>query len=347
MIGIQLAERGLVPDPLIRIGIRRLLRSRLRDSLAASPGEQAERNRALRQSLAGGPIAVATDLANEQHYEVPAPYFERVLGGRLKYSCCLFESQTLPDDLDRAELRMLERSVSRAGIEDGMRILDLGCGWGSMSLHLARRFPRAQVLAVSNSKLQREFILSRCQRDGIDNVEVVTADVNHFDPEGRFDRIVSIEMFEHIRNQALLLARIRGWLEPDGALFVHHFAHRSAAYPYEADGDDDWMARTFFTGGIMPSDDHLLHLQDDLEVAGKWVVDGTHYQKTAEAWLARHDAARDEVLDIFADAYGRDDASRWFERWRLFYLACAELFGYRDGQEWWVVHARMQPRAGR
>jgi cyclopropane-fatty-acyl-phospholipid synthase len=336
-----LAERGLVPDPLVRLGIRRLLRRRLRDQVPASAEESCRRNQAFRDSLRHGPLALVPELANEQHYELAPAFFEQVLGPRLKYSCCLFEDG---DDLAVAETRMLDLCCERAEVEDGMSLLDLGCGWGSLSLYLAQRFPGSRILAVSNSKPQREFILGRCRALGLENVEVVTADVNRFEPDRRFDRVLSIEMFEHVRNQERLLERIARWLAPGGALFVHHFAHRSNGYPFEADGDDDWMARHFFSGGIMPSDDHLLHLQRHLVVDRKWVVSGTHYQKTAEAWLARQDQRRESILPVLAEVYGAENAALWFQRWRLFFLACAELFGARNGNEWWVVHARMTPR---
>lgn len=344
---IELAESGLLPDPVIRFGIRQLLRRRLAAVVAPSAEQACARNRAFRETLRRGPVALVPDLANAQHYEVAAEFFVRVLGPRLKYSCCLFEGDARDDDLASAEVRMLERTCERAGIEDGMSILDLGCGWGSLSLFLAERYPGARILAVSNSKPQREFLVGRCERQGFDNVEVVTADVNHFDPNRRFDRVVSVEMFEHVRNQELLLARIHDWLEPWGALFVHHFAHRSAGYPFESVGEDDWMARHFFSGGIMPSDDHLLHLQRELVVEDKWVISGTHYQKTAELWLARQDEQRDEIVPLLEDVYGSGNGELWFQRWRLFFLACSELFGYRQGNEWWVVHTRMAPRAAR
>ncbi len=342
MLGTKLAEAGWLPDPLIRIGIRRILRRRLRELDCADAAARSERNRAFRAALSAGPIALVPELANRQHYELPAAFFEQVLGSRLKYSCALFAGDA--DDLDAAEERMLERTCERAGVQDGMRILDLGCGWGSLSLFLAERYPSARILAVSNSKSQREFILGRCARRGTHRVEVVTADVNRFEPGRRFDRVISVEMFEHVRNQAALLARIADWLEPEGRLFVHHFAHRSAAYPFEDAGEDDWMARHFFSGGIMPSNDQLEHFQRDLALERRWVVSGTHYQRTALAWLARQDARRDAILESLAGVHGPADAELWFQRWRLFFLACAELFGYRGGEEWWVVHARMQPR---
>ena len=342
MSAIDLAESGRVPDLLVRAGIRHLIRKRLAESVPSRAEDVSDANYALREVLRRGPIALVPDLANNQHYEVAPAFFERVLGRHLKYSGCLFEQGVTR--LDDAEERMLALAVQRAGVQDGMSLLDLGCGWGSLTLYLAERFPGSRVLAVSNSKPQREFILGRCERRGHSNVEVVTADVNSFEPDRTFDRVLSVEMFEHVRNHEALLARIASWLEPDGSLFVHHFSHRTSAYPFEDEGGDDWMARFFFSGGIMPSHDWLLHFQHDLEVDRQWVVDGTHYQKTAEAWLARQDEQRGEILEVLADVYGRDDAALWFQRWRLFFLACAELFGYRNGQEWWVTHTRMVAR---
>jgi len=344
MLGIQLAETGLVPDLLLRQGIRRMLRARLRDVVPGQCEAALEANRALREALRRGPLALRPDLANTQHYEVPPAFFERVLGRRLKYSCALFDDGVR--DLDTAEERMLALTCERAALRDGQRVLDLGCGWGSLSLWLAERYPTARILAVSNSKLQREFVQARARRQGLANLEVVTADVNTFAPGCRFDRVVSIEMFEHVRNQELLLQRIASWLEPDGSLFVHHFAHRSALYLYETDGVGDWMARHFFSGGIMPSDDQLLHLQRDLSVERQWRVSGHHYQQTAEAWLARQDAQRDALLAILGQVQGPREARRSFQRWRLFFLACSELFGYRGGNEWWVTHVRMARRGG-
>ena len=341
MIGISLAERGLVPDAALRLAIRQLLRRRLSElesdceaALAATEAFHAEARR--------GPIALVPEQANEQHYEVPAAFFEKVLGPHLKYSCGHWPEGV--HDLAGSEQAMLALTCERAGLEDGMRVLDLGCGWGSLTLWVAARLPRSQVLAVSNSKSQREHILRRSEASGLDNVEVVTADVNEFEPDREFDRVVSVEMFEHIRNHALLMKRIDRWLAPGGQLFVHHFSHRSASYPYVDASDDDWMARFFFSGGMMPADDHLLRCQEHLVVDRRWRVNGRHYQKTSDAWLARQDLARDEILPILATTYGPNAAERWFQRWRLFFLACSELFGFREGNEWWVSHLRFAKR---
>jgi len=345
MPGITLAERGWLPDSLIRRGIRRMLRRRL-DELAGPGSEAVERaNRAFLERCRQGPVALVPERANEQHYELQPAFFEQVLGRRLKYSCGLWTPGVT--GLDEAEERMLELSAERAGLADGMRVLDLGCGWGSFSLWIAERFPAARVLAVSNSKLQREFILARGSERGLRNLEVRTADVNDFIPERRFDRIVSVEMFEHLRNHALLLTRIASWLEPGGRLFVHHFAHRERAYAYEDRGRDDWMARHFFSGGTMPCDDLLARLQGELRVEAQWRVSGLHYHRTCEAWLARLDAHRHTLLPVLAGVYGRADAALWLRRWRLFFLACSELFRFRDGDEWWVTHVQMAaPRTG-
>jgi len=336
-----LAEAGLLPDALVRFGIRRMLAQRLRE--LAEPGVASPAARqAFLDACRAGPIALVPDLANEQHYEVPPTFFERVLGPHLKYSCCLWDTNgaTLAD----AEDRMLAQSCARAEIRDGMSVLDLGCGWGSLSLYVAERFPACRVLAVSNSKPQREFILARAAHRGLANVTVVTADVNHFEAKERFDRVVSIEMFEHVRNHEALLARIAAWLAPDGRLFVHHFCHRDRAYPYEDAGPSDWMARHFFSGGMMPSEDWLLHFSRDLIAVDRWRVDGMHYARTSEAWLANLDAQRTPLRPIFAAAYGEREAQRWIQRWRLFFLACAELFAYRGGSEWFVTQQLLAPR---
>ncbi len=344
-IAIRLAESGRLPDALVRSGIRRLVAGRDRETRAVAFEARLTEKRAFLSALRTGPIALATDRANQQHYELPPAFFEAVLGPRLKYSCGLFEAGVA--SLREAEERMLVTTCERARIGDGMQVLDLGCGWGSLTLWIAEHFPGARMLGVSNSKPQREFILARAAAQGLHNVEVETADVNHFEPQRRFDRVVSVEMFEHVRNHDALLGRIADWLAPDGRGFVHHFCHREAAYPYETEGSRDWMARHFFTGGLMPSEDLLLHHPRDLQVEAQWRVSGRHYEKTANAWLARLDRGGDSLAAALEQAYGRDGAALWRQRWRMFFMACAELFGFDAGETWFVTHARLAPAAGR
>jgi cyclopropane-fatty-acyl-phospholipid synthase len=341
-VGVELAERGLLPDPLVRAGIRSLVRARIRQEDRGDPEASAEALRERLESMRAGPIAIATDAANEQHYEVPAAFFRQMLGPRMKYSACYWPhaNTTLP----RAEKHMLALTCERAQLTDGMRILELGCGWGSLTLYVAERFPQARILAMSNSAGQKAFIEAQCRTRSIRNVEVITANIDRFDPGSTFDRIVSVEMFEHMRNYALLLERIASWLEPEGRLFVHIFCHRSHPYFYEPAGPGDWMAREFFSGGTMPSDDLLLHFQQHLALTDRWRVGGMHYARTLEAWLERLDAHRDEAVSVLAGVYSERDAARRLQRWRLFLLACAELFAHRDGQEWWVSHYLFAPR---
>jgi len=347
-LALELAERRLVPDVLVRAGIRNLLRRRLAEEARRSAGRDAVEDWV--REMTGSPIALATKDANEQHYEVPPAFFEAVLGPRMKYSSCSWETAR---DLAAAEEEMLALTAARAGLADGQRVLELGCGWGSLTLWTAQRYPQSRIVAVSNSRPQREFILGRARELGLGNVSVVTADMNDFSPRavagtGRFDRVVSVEMFEHMRNWSRLLHRIRGWIEDDGRLFLHFFAHRRFAYPFGTEGDDDWMGRRFFTGGMMPSADLLSRLDGPFgvrfDVVDRWEVGGEHYARTAESWLANLDRRTGDVTALFARDAGPAEARRAVQRWRMFFLACAELFVFRGGTEWFVVHALLAPR---
>jgi cyclopropane-fatty-acyl-phospholipid synthase len=324
-LGTALAERGLVPLPALRAGIRRLVRRRLAEA-AHGPDLPA-----VVAMMGRGPVALGTEAANAQHYEVPAAFFRLVLGRHLKYSSGYWTPAT--PSLDAAEEAMLALTCDRAGLADGQRVLELGCGWGSLTLWMARRFPGSRFVAVSNSASQRAFI----EAQGLPNLQVLTADMNHFDVPAGFDRVVSVEMFEHMRNWPALLRRVSRWLVPGGQAFLHVFCHRRHAYTFETDGADDWMGRHFFTGGLMPAFGLLDAIGGPMPVAARWFEPGTHYARTAAAWRGRLEARRGEVLAVFRDHYGRD-AARWFHRWRLFFLACEELFGFADGQEWGVGH---------
>jgi cyclopropane-fatty-acyl-phospholipid synthase len=341
-VAIALAERGFVPDPLLRLGIRGLLRRRREQesARAAVPGATA----AWLEQMASAPIALETGAANAQHYEVPRAFFETVLGPQLKYSSCLFEPgvETLAD----AEEAMLALTAERAEIADGQDVLELGCGWGSLTLWLARHFPNSRITGVSNSSSQRKTILERARALGLDNVAIVTADVNHFTPRAVFDRVVSVEMFEHVRNWQALLERVYGWLVPEGRLFLHYFAHRTFSYPFETAASDDWMGKHFFSGGMMPSLGLLRQLHIPFRVEREWEVSGRHYARTAEAWLANLDDAAAGLSELFALELGSTEARRQVQRWRLFFLACAESFGFDAGREWLVRHALLAPKTG-
>lgn len=339
---INWAERGWVPDWMIRIAIRELLRRRLIAQSARIPEQSACNHQRLMRELAGAPIAIDTDAANEQHYEVPAAFFKAVLGPHLKYSSGLWADGT--HTLAESEAAMLEATCAFAGLADGQDVLELGCGWGSLSLWMAKHYPDSRITAVSNSNSQREFIEQQAAERGLGNLRVITCDVNALSLESNaFDRVVSVEMFEHVRNYAQLMQRISDWLRPDGALFVHHFCHRFLAYPFVTAGHGDWMARYFFTGGLMPSADTLLHFQKDLVIDGRHLYSGRHYARTLRAWLDQMDASRAQVMPILKQAYG-DEAKLWWQRWRMFFMACEELFNYQQGNAWLVGHYRFVQR---
>lgn len=340
--GISAVERGYVPDQITRFAIRRLCGERLRDMLGPRAEKSLASQRAFVESMSAAPIALVPAMANQQHYELPPEFFAAVLGTHRKYSCCLWDDST--DTLDAAEEAALKATCEHAELCDGQQILELGCGWGSLSLWMASKFPGSHITAVSNSAAQRQLIEMLAAARGLKNLQIITADMNQFHPEGtgrrrqKFDRVVSVEMFEHMRNYELLLARIATWLQPAGKLFVHIFCHRQLAYPFETEGASNWMGRHFFTGGNMPSQSLLGHFNRDLSITRQWVWNGLHYQRTAEAWLQRLDTRREEVMPILAATYGAGHALRWFHRWRMFFLAVSELFGYALGSEWFVSH---------
>ena len=334
-LAINWVEQGYVPDGVIRQGIRRLCKARLQE-IGTDCEALATASESFIAAMRVAPIAPLPELANAQHYEVPAAFFAAVLGPQCKYSCCHWPEGV--DDLAEAEVSALALTCERAELADHQDILELGCGWGSLSLWMAGRYPKARITAVSNSASQREFIQARAAELGLDNLRVITADMNDFASEHRFDRVVSIEMFEHMRNWAALFQRIHAWLKPGGKFFMHIFCHRDRPYLFEDRGDDDWMSRYFFSGGMMPGDALPARFQSHLRLVGQWRWNGRHYEKTANAWLANMDARRDTLLPILAATYGADQAELWWMRWRLFFLACAETFGYDGGETWRVGH---------
>lgn len=330
------AEMGLLPDTIIRAGIRRLNRQRLIDIHAHDVERVCSDLTQFVANMKVAEIAPVPELANEQHYEVPAEFFGLVMGSHRKYSSCFWNEDT--KRLVQAEAEALRITCRHAEISDGMQVLDLGCGWGSLSLWIAAHYPSCRVVSVSNSNSQREFITAQAKERGLDNVTVITCDMNNFDTEMRFDRIVSVEMFEHMRNYRELYRRVSTWLKPQGKFFKHIFCHRSCAYEFVDQGPSDWMSRHFFSGGIMPSDDLPLRFQEDLQLVNQWRWDGRHYEKTANAWLDNMDTEKDRIMPILSATYGPQNAGKWFMRWRIFFMACAELFGHADGSEWYVSH---------
>ncbi len=335
---IGAVEAGRVPGALVRVGIRRLLKARLRETRTRNNGHSVDD---FLRATRAQPIAVTPQRANQQHYELPTAFFQHVLGARLKYSSCYWADDVT--SLNQAEEAALRITCRNAALANDMDVLELGCGWGSLSLWMAEQYPDSRITSVSNSGSQREFIQNRAAELGLSNLSVITADMNDFQPAGSFDRVVSVEMFEHMRNYQELLGRVSNWLKPGGKLFVHIFCHRTVAYPFEVEGKSDWMAQHFFTGGIMPSASLLAHFQRDVQLEQQWHWNGRHYEKTSNAWLSKMDQNCDTIMAAFDSTYGKD-AARWFGRWRIFHMACAELFGYNDGEEWFVTHMRFGRR---
>lgn len=330
------SEQGYVPDKVIRLGIKRLLAERLNEIDHCDNEKMAEAQYHFINDMHKAPIALLPEKANEQHYEVPSAFFDIVLGPHRKYSCCYWPEGTIT--LEQAESAALAETCLRADIRNGQKILELGCGWGSLTMWMAEHYPQSQITAVSNSQTQRQHIEAQAKAQGLDNIEVITCDMNDFDSKEKFDRVVSVEMFEHMRNWSALYKNVNRWLHDDGLFFKHIFVHRSVPYLFEDEEANDWMSRHFFTGGMMPSDDLPLHFQQDMTLLQHWRWQGKHYEKTSNAWLHNMDTNKDAVWTLLQQTYGEDQAQTWWMRWRMFFMACAELFAYNQGQEWYVGH---------
>ncbi|TGK20550.1 SAM-dependent methyltransferase [Leptospira stimsonii] len=332
----DLMEKDVFPNWLIRIRIRQLLKQRLRDEDKGSLEKNQKHLMEYVNHLKNSPIAIHTGAANEQHYEVPAEFFKLVMGKHMKYSSGYWETKNT--SFDESERRMLEITCQRAQIENGMSILDLGCGWGSLSLYMAEKFPKSSITGVSNSKSQKKFIDGEAKKRGLKNLMILTADMNEFKIAKKFDRLVSVEMLEHMKNYEKLFEKFSGFLKPNGLFFVHIFTHHKFAYAFEVVDDTDWMSKYFFTGGQMPSHDLFLYFQKDFQIQNQWVVNGNHYARTSEAWLDGMIRNKDQVMKVLSDTYGPDQAVKWFVYWKVFFMACAELWKYRNGEEWIVSH---------
>jgi len=334
----QLLSYNLLPDFVIRTGIKHLLKQRL-DELATYPKDATLQ---FKQQIENAPIALNTQDANDQHYEVPEKFYGLVLGKHRKYSCGYWVEG---DNLDSSEERMLELTTQRAELKDHQKILELGCGWGSLSLYVASKYPNSQITGVSNSHSQKQYILGQAKERGLKNLNIITCDMNDFSTTEKYDRVVSVEMFEHMRNWEKLLSKVDSFLDTEGKLFIHIFVHHKTPYLFEVKDQSDWMSKYFFTGGMMPSFDLLDHYKNHFDMANKWVVNGQHYAKTALAWLHNIDHHEEEVLDIFTKHYGSEkNAKKWMQYWRIFFMACEELWNFKDGNEWYVAHYLLNKR---
>jgi cyclopropane-fatty-acyl-phospholipid synthase len=332
----SLLEKNLVPDFLIRIGIRKLLAQRLNDEKKVTPELQKQHLLSLVEELKKSPIAVHTKDANEQHYEVPTEFYRYCLGKHLKYSSGYWKDNVTT--IDESENDMLELTCERAQLTNGQNVLELGCGWGSLSLFMSAKFPQSNFTVVSNSKTQKIYIDEQAKQRGISNLSVITCDINEFTIDIKFDRVVSVEMFEHLRNYELLFKKITSFLKDSGKMFVHIFTHKEYAYKFEVKDETDWMSKYFFTGGIMPSNDLFSYFNKDLVIKDQWIVNGMHYSRTSEAWLENMTSNNNTIMPLFEKTYGKENALKWWVYWRIFYMACAELWGYNKGEEWMVCH---------
>jgi len=341
-LAVDLTESGYIPDLVIRRGIKLLLKQRLKEIHNKDIQESSELQLKFIESMKSSPIALLPEKANEQHYEVPAEFYRYVLGDFRKYSSCYWDPNT--ETLSQAEELALVKTCQHAELMNGQDILELGCGWGSLTLYMAKKYPQSNITAVSNSNSQREYIEKQAEQKKLTNIEVITCDMNDFETDKTFDRIVSVEMMEHMRNYEVLYGKIASWLKTDGKLFKHIFVHRTTPYAFEVKDETDWMSEFFFSGGMMPSDDLPLWFQRDLQIEKRWRWSGEHYQKTSNAWLRNMDKNRASILPILSKTYGEENIEKWWNRWRMFFMACAELFGYQNGQQWYVSHYRFTKR---
>ena len=333
---IKLAEKKLIPDFIIRQGIRNLLKKRIQSLVSNNSEKNIQNKIQFIEEMNLSSIAVLPELANEQHYEIPEEFYKYSLGKHKKYSSCYWNEKT--KNLDEAELLSLKLTSQHAQLINGLNILELGCGWGSLTLWMAKQYPKSKITAVSNSSSQRLHILEQAKKRKLKNISVITEDMNTFNPKVKYDRVVSVEMIEHMRNHKKLFQKIASWLKQDGLFFMHIFVHKSQPYLFEVQESDDWMSQYFFSGGMMPSEDLPLFFQNDLKIIDQWSWSGVHYEKTANAWLKNIDLNKNKVMPVLEDIYGEKDSKKWFQRWRIFFMSCAELWGYENGKEWKVAH---------